>query len=315
MAYGPPPWRKLKSGLLAIALVVIGAISIIAFARVGSLRGKTYVAYILATDASGIFKGTDVWLLGQKVGVVQDVGFRSLSTDTAVQTVLKMEIMSPYQPYIRRDSRVEFKPGGTYIGAQVVALSVGSASTPALRPGDTLTRVSVIDPDLRSNELAAAGRDLPQIVSSLRAIGTDLSRTSTQVDKMGERSAGLEALAKRMSTIESRERNGTLARLLGHHALLDSAQEVLVTVDSLLRYLDDGHGTVSRIRTDPALRRGSANARAALDSLKLRITREEGTAGRVLDDDALRRDIEELRAQLARTAADIGKKPARYSPF
>ena len=46
---------------------------------------------------------------------------------------------------MRTDSRVEFKPGGTYIGAQVVALSVGFASAPVLRPGDTLTRVSVID--------------------------------------------------------------------------------------------------------------------------------------------------------------------------
>lgn len=315
MAYGPPSWRKLTGGLTAIALIVVGAVSIIAFARVGSLRGKTYVAYILATDASGIFKGTDVWLLGQKVGIVKNVGFRALSTDTAVQTVLEMEIMSPYQSYIRTDSRVEFKPGGTYIGAQVVALSVGSANAPALRPGDTLTRVSVIDPDLRSNELAAAGRDLPQIVASLRAIGSDLSRTSTQVGRMGERSAGLELLAKRMSTLESRERKGTLARLLEHHALLDSAREVLATADTLLHFLDDGHGTLSRMRTDTALRRSRASARAALDSLRLRISREQGTAGRMLNDDALRRDIEELRRQLARTAADVAKKPSRYSPF
>lgn len=315
MAYGPPPWRKLVGGLSAIALIVIGAISIIAFARVGSLRGKTYVAYILATDASGIFKGTDVWLLGQKVGIVRNVGFRALGTDTAVQTVLEMQIMSPYQSYIRTDSRVEFKPGGTYIGAQVVALSVGSASAPVLRPGDTLTRVSVIDQDLRSNELAAAGRDLPQIVSSLRAIGGDLSRTATHLNKMGEQSAGLELLAKRVATMQTRERTGTLARLLEHHALLDSAKEVLATADTLIDYLTDGDGTVGRLRSDSALRRARMDARVALDSLRLRIMREEGTAGRILNDDALRRDLEELRRQLARTAADVGKRPARYSPF
>jgi ABC-type transporter Mla subunit MlaD len=314
MAFGPPPWRKLVGGLSAIALIVIGAISIIAFARVGSLRGKTYVAYILASDASGIFKGTDVWLQGQKVGIVKDVGFRALPGDTSVQTVLEMEIMSPYQPFIRQDSRVEFKPGGTYIGAQVVALSVGSAGATALMPGDTLTRVSVIDPDLRSNELAAAGRDLPQIVGSLRAIGSDLSRTSARLSRMGERASGLQLLIKRVATIEKRQRNGTLSRLLEHHALVDSAREVLATADTLLRFLN-GPGTLNRIRTDSTLRRTRAGARAALDSLRLRISLENGTVGRLLDDDALRRDLEEFRRQLARMAADVGKNPERYSPF
>ncbi|HEY7861212.1 MAG TPA: MlaD family protein [Gemmatimonadaceae bacterium] len=314
MAFGPPPWRKLVGGLSAIALIVIGAISIIAFARVGSLRGKTYVAYILASDASGIFKGTDVWLEGQKVGIVKDVGFRALPGDSSVQTVLEMEIMSPYQPFIRQDSRVEFKPGGTYIGAQVVALSVGSKGATALMPGDTLTRVSVIDPDLRSNELAAAGRDLPQIVGSLRAIGSDLSRTSTRLSGMGERASGLQLLVKRVATIERRQRNGTLARLLEHHALVDSAREVLATADTLLSFLN-GPGTLSRIRTDSTLRRTRVDARAALDSLRLRISLQNGTVGRLLNDDALRRDLEEFRRQLARMAADVGKNPERYSPF
>lgn len=314
MAYGPPPWRKLGGGLSAIAAIVICAISVIAFARVGSLRGKTYVSYILAMDASGIFKGTEVWLQGQKVGIVKNVGFRSLPTDTAVQTVLEMEIMSPYQSYIRKDSHVEFKPGGTYIGAQVVALSIGSAGAPELMPGDTLTRVSVIDPDLRSSELTATGRDLPQIVGSLRAIGSDLSRTATRFSTMRENSLGLRQLVRRMATIEQRERNGTLSRLLEHRALLDSAQEVLATADTLLQYLK-GEGTISHLLTDSTLHRARANAIASLDSLRLRISREDGTAGRLLNDDALRRDVEELRRQIARTAADVRKNPRRYSPF
>src|SRR5947209_17246917 len=134
-----------------------GAFAIIAFARVGSLRGDTYRAYIVADQASGILKGTEVWLQGQKVGVVKNVAFRALQTDTAVQTVLEMEVLSQYKQYIRRDSRVEFKPGGTYLGAQVVALRIGSHAAPVLEAGDTLTRVSVIDPEERSNELTEAG--------------------------------------------------------------------------------------------------------------------------------------------------------------
>ena len=151
MAYGPPPWRKLTGGIIALVLIVGGALAIIAFARVGSLRGDTYTAYIVADQASGIFKGTEVWLQGQKVGLVKGVGFRALESDSAVQTVLQMEVLSQYKPLIRTDSRVEFKPGGTYLGAQVVALRIGSRTAPVLEAGDTLTRVSVIDPEARSN--------------------------------------------------------------------------------------------------------------------------------------------------------------------
>src|SRR5664279_6651176 len=88
MAYGPPAWSKLGGGIVALVLLIGGAFSIIAFARIGSLKGDTYVAYILADQANGILKGTDVWLQGQKVGVVKSVGFRSLPSDTSVRTCL-----------------------------------------------------------------------------------------------------------------------------------------------------------------------------------------------------------------------------------
>ena len=75
MAYGPPPWRKLTGGIIALIVIIGGAFAIIAFARVGSLKGDTYIAFIAAEQANGIFKGTQVWLQGQKVGVVKDVDF------------------------------------------------------------------------------------------------------------------------------------------------------------------------------------------------------------------------------------------------
>ena len=313
MAYGPPPWRKLIGGIVALVVVIGGAFSIIAFARVGSLKGDTYIAYILADQATGIFKGTDVWLQGQKVGVVKDVGFRSLPSDTAVQTVLKMEVMSPYRPFIRKDSPVEFKPGGTYVGAQVVALRIGSSTAPALEPGDTLTRVSVIDPDLRSNELTEAGQDFPQIVSSLRAIGNDLSKTQSQFTALGEHSSGLSLVIKHLSQFETR-RKGTLSLIIRDRSLAARAQAALTLGDSLLEIAQEP-GTLTRFKADSALRLALASTRAELDSVRVRIAREDGAAGRFLADNALKRDLEVLSNQIARTLADFGKRPERYSPF
>src|SRR6476619_386067 len=101
MAYGAPSWSKLTGGIIALVAMIAGAFALVAFARVGSLRGETYRAYIVPEQASGILKGTEVWLQGQKVGVVKDVGFRAPPTDTAVQTVIQVEVLSQYKQFIR----------------------------------------------------------------------------------------------------------------------------------------------------------------------------------------------------------------------
>ena len=312
MAYGPPPWRKLIGGIVILVVIIVGAFSIIAFARVGSLKGSTYIAYIQAEQANGIFKGTDVWLQGQKVGVVKSVGFRQLP-DTTVQTVLQVEVMSPYKQFIKKDSRVEFKPGGSYVGAQVVAVRIGSAGAPVLEAGDTLTRVSVIDPDLRQNELSAAGKDFPEIVASLRAIGSDLTKTQSQFSTLGEHSSGLQLVMKHVVEFQTRRR-GSFSLLMRDRALGQRVQIVIERADSLLDFAREP-GTMSRFMTDSALSVQLARTRAELDSVRVRIAREDGAAGRFLSDDALQKDLEELSNQIAKTLADFGKRPQRYSPF
>jgi hypothetical protein len=310
MPYGPPSWRNLAGGIVALIIIIGGALSIIAFARVGSLKGDTYTAYILADQAGGILKGTDVWLQGQKVGVVKAVGFRSGS---AVQTVLQMEVLSPYKQFIRKDSRVEFKPGGTFVGAQVVALRVGSSTAPVLEDGDTLTRVSIIDPDLRSNELTEAGQDFPQIVTSLRSIGSDLSKTQSQFSSLGEHRSGLQLVMKHMTQFTARKK-GTLPLLARDHTLNERARLAIKRADSLLDFAHEP-GTLSRIKADSGFSKALASARLELDSVRIRIAREDGAAGRFLSDAQLQRDLEALSNEIARTLADFGKRPDRYSPF
>lgn len=310
MAYGPPSWRNLAGGIVALVAIIAGALSIIAFARVGSLRGDTYTAYIQADQAGGILKGTEVWLQGQKVGVVKGVGFR---TDSAVRTVLEIEVLSAYKQLIRKDSRVEFKPGGTFVGAQVVALRVGSSTAPVLGAGDTLTRVSVIDPDLRSNEMTAAGQDLPEIVTSLRSIGSDLSKTQSQLTSLGEHRSGLQLVMKHMGQFSARK-SGTLPLLARNGSLSTRAKLAVQRAESLL---DVAHepGTLRRIKIDSGFRKALASARTELDSVRIRISREDGAAGRFLADSQLKVDLEALSSEISRTLADFGKRPERYSPF
>jgi hypothetical protein len=310
VAYGPPSWRNLAGGIVALVVIIGGALSIIAFARVGSLRGDKYTVFILADRAGGILKGTDVWLQGQKVGVVKGVGFRS---EAAVSTVLEVEVLSYYKQFIRKDSPVEFKPGGTFVGAQVVALRMGSATAPVLEAGDTLTRVSVFDPDFRSNELTAAGQDFPEIVTSLRSIGSDLSKTQSQFNSLAEHRSGLQVAIRHMSQFSLRKK-GTLPLFARDRTLSERAKLAIERADSLLAFARKP-GTFSHVKADTGFRKALAGARTELDSVRIRIAREDGAAGRFLADAQLRRDLEALSNEIARTLADFAKRPERYSPF
>ncbi len=199
--------------------------------------------------------------------------------------MLEVDVMSSYKQFIRRDSPVEFKPGGTFVGAQVVALRVGSAAAPVLEAGDTLTRVSVIDPDFRSNELTAAGQDFPEIVTSLRSIGSDLSKTQSQFNSLAEHRSGLQVAIRHMSQFSLRK-NGTLPLLARDHRLGERAKIAIERADSLLDFVHEP-GTLGRIKADTGFRKALAGARSELDSVRIRITREDGAAGRFLADDAI----------------------------
>jgi len=232
-----------------------------------------------------------------------------------VQTVLKMEVLSQYKQFIRKDSRVEFKPGGSYLGAQVVAIRIGSHTAPVLDAGDTLTRVSIIDPEERSDELTEAGEDIPQIVTSLRAIGTDLTKTQTQFGSLGEHSS-LRLIMTHVAEFQKRNagRKGMLSLFATDNALAKSAGVAITRADSLLKVTQE-LGTMKRFKADTGLRAALAATRANLDSVRVRIAREDGAAGRFVSDDALERDLQALSDQISRTLASFAKHPERYSPF
>jgi len=123
-------WTELRVGLIAAAALAALVLFIMLFARVGALHGKKATLFVVTADATGVLKGTEVWLSGQKIGLVSDVRFRPSSTDTAERLVIESEILAERLPPIRRDSRATIGPGSSMIGVPVVFITAGSASSP-----------------------------------------------------------------------------------------------------------------------------------------------------------------------------------------
>src|SRR6476620_2866593 len=171
-------WADVRGGLLALLVLVALSVATLKYARVGALHGDRIRLYVSAGEARGILKGSEVWLLGQKVGLVTDVRFLPPSvSDTVNSLLVAMEVQERYTDAIRRDAVAQFRPGGSLIGAVVVYLNSGSSSTPAIRDGDTIRTSPQADIEGATARFGAAGKELPAILGNVRALRAGLQAT------------------------------------------------------------------------------------------------------------------------------------------
>ena len=306
-------WRNLKTGIVAFAAIVGLAMSILLFAKVGALHGDTTDIYVVTDDAPGVLEGTEVWLSGQKVGLVRDIHFRPPSTDTTERLAIHLEILSDRMNFIRKDSWADIRPGGNLIGSPVVWISSGTSKVSALSPGDTLLEIStgkmqpvgdrVARLGARMTALADSGGKVLRLLQSQagtagRLVGTGWPKVTRQTDEI--------ARLSRKAT----SGNVTLALML-HGELGAHISSIRASKDSIAYMLSSGDGNVGRFRRDSTLMKDIAHLQSELDTLRA-LTSSGSGIGRMKTDSTLTKEIARIRVELAALMADIKKHPLRY---
>jgi ABC-type transporter Mla subunit MlaD len=128
-------WKDLQLGMFAALGILAAAFVILVFGRVGMLHGRKFALHVTTDAARGVIRGTDVWLDGQKVGVVTGVTFRPPSAPRSDRLVISLSILERERSRIRKDSRIQVRSGGSIIGDRVVNVNSG-----ALRRGRSRRR-------------------------------------------------------------------------------------------------------------------------------------------------------------------------------
>lgn len=310
-------WKDLKVGILSGAGLAALILSIFLFARVGAIRGEKNKLHVLTGDATGVLKGTEVWLSGQKIGLVTDVSYLANSVPVADRLVVNMEIRAHDFPLIRRNSKAEIRPGGNLIGSPVIMISSGTASSPPVQDGDTLNAVEsvMIEGMLTSvhkvaAEVSALGSDLTKgIVQAKSSHGTtgaflqngmpSLSATSTQFSRLSAK------MTNGKGTVGLAMRNGLFAKASGVMSSLDSLRTMLAT----------GNGNVGRFRRDSTLVPAVKGLLAQVDSLRALASNPVGNIGRARSDSTLATELARARRELDALIKDIKKHPLRYIAF
>ena len=310
-------WTELSVGLISAAALAALVLFIMLFARVGALHGKKATLFVVTADASGVLKGTEVWLAGQKIGLVSDVRFRSPSTDTSERLVIVSEVLADRLPPIRRDSRASVGPGSSMIGVPVVFITAGTASSPGLKDGDTIhAAVATKVADL-GETMSSAGAAASSLAVEVKGLSSKMSDRRGSVGAL--MSQGIPAMTdagKRMSALMNKATNGKGTISLAMRGNLGArASHVMAGADSIMALASSNRGNVGRFRKDSTLVPKIKGIMAQLDSLRAMASNPTGTMGRAQGDSTLTKLIDQSRASLDSLMKDVKSHPLRYIAF
>jgi phospholipid/cholesterol/gamma-HCH transport system substrate-binding protein len=309
-------WSELTGGIIAAAVIAAITLAVLLFARVGGVHGKKVTLYVVTAEAPGILAGTEVWLAGQKEGVVKDVTFRPPTAPQSERVLITTEFLRDALPNVRRDSYAQIKPGGALIGTLVVAISPGTATAPPLGDGDTVyarhrAAVASLSEDIGAigPQFAALGAATKELADKInRPIGTIGNYRASGLADLPDVSAGMSSLSARASG------NGTIGRAI-RGDLQSRASHAMAAADSIRTLMASNRGSLGRFRRDTTLVSNATFVLAEVDSLRALLADPVGSIDAAHSDSALTLQLARTHTLLAALIKDAKSHPLRYIRF
>jgi hypothetical protein len=313
-------WKDLKIGMLAFVALIAMAVGVLTFGRVGTLHGKTFRVYVTSDAARGVIRGTEVWLDGQKVGLVKNVSFQPPTTSPKDRIVIALNVLESSHQHVRKDSQIQIRAGGSVIGDQVVYINSGTARMQQVADGDTIHSTDQVDYEGTSAEAAQATKEFPGIIENVKLLSAQLKSVNGTLGALGVDGGGPEmqrvrARASRLMTRLS-EGDGTVPMMVSHRDLLMArARRAMAQTDSIRALLASNDHSLGRFRRDTTIKAEVTRLRAELADLQREAVNPNGTIGRLRSDSAIVMAIHHDLAALDSLIADMKKHPLRYNPF
>ncbi len=307
-------WGELKVGIISGAVITALAAGILIFARVGALHGDRSQLVILTDHAPGVLPGTEVWLAGEKIGLVKSITLRPVSNDTSKRVGIQADILDKFMPQVRKNAHADIRPGGNLIGSPVVYISSEGAGYPPARNGDTITTKSV-------GVIKDVGENVSQLVDRLTVLadsgGKAIALLNSEAGAVGAFTRnGLPKLASVGGTLRGILRqvntgNGT-AGLISRGDLGVKFHSIIASKDSIVQVMTTGNGNLGRFHRDSTLGPTIARLKSQVDSLRGMMNNQTGGIGKLKSDSTMTKEMAKVRAQLDSLMKDVKKHPRKY---
>jgi phospholipid/cholesterol/gamma-HCH transport system substrate-binding protein len=304
-------WTNLLPGLVAIAVIVALAVGALVFGGVARTRGDTIRLYVLTSQAQGVMRGTEVWLVGQKIGTVDRIEFRPATVDTAQRVVLVLTVNADDIGLIRHDSDAQIRTGGTVIGPAVVYLAAGTAGSPAAKPGDTLAARPASDLVVARAKLSSVAADLGPIMADVKTVLGQIRGRRGSTALVNYSDGEVERIGAQVSRLSTRM---SFADIKSGDAMTH-ARNALARVDSIRELLASPTTSFGRFRRDSTLRGSIANVRVELSHVREKLASTDGTLGRLSGDSAITRALANAQQEMTLLLEDVKRRPTKYIHF
>jgi hypothetical protein len=314
----PLHWRSLGGGILACLGMLGVAVATFMFAKVGTLRGDKFDLYVATPEARDIIKGTEIWVGGQRVGVVTAVTFQSSDAPLMERVLIHARVLDRDREQIRRDARATLRSGASAIGARVIAIGAGSVGAPAVADGDTIRTAErpELTATLDSVKLLAA--DLPVILENVSAVGRNARIVGRRMGALGADGGPMDRIHTTMTAISKRREAAAgslpLFAAAGPDLRARSAR-LLSARDSVRQMIATGRASLGRFRADTSLFAAVDRLRADAAEIRRLAAQPVGTIGRLRADSALIFALDSVHIELRGLLADMKAHPLRYIVF
>jgi hypothetical protein len=313
-------WKELILGVLALGTIVAGGLAILVFGRVGRLHGKTVTLFATTDAARGVISGTEVWLDGQKVGLVKGVAFQPPAVRRSQRLVIAMDVLDNARSQLRLDTKVDIRAGTSIIGDQVIYLNSGTAKMREVMPGDTIHGGKQADIEEVSSEMTLASREFPGILENVKLLAAQLQAAQGTLGALGLEKGGPEIEIARLKVTRLKTRafssRGTLGLLMhGTGDLQTRAAAAMAQVDSIRALLASNDHALGRFRRDSTIMLEITRVRAELADVQQLAESSKGTVGRARTDSVIVRNIHRDIAAMDSLFAAVKAHPFHYIIF
>lgn len=283
-------WTELRVGILVVASFAILAITIILISGGAGLFTAKYPLRTYLPSASGLKKGSLVWLAGIEVGNVSSVSI-SPSADPARAVEVTMKIYKSYHNSIREDSLASLGSIGL-LGDKYIDISRGSKESRVIPPGGEVQGSAEADIKKiiqNSNDLVANLGDFVDKINRITmridqgqgTIGKFINDPS-MFNKLNSTVGEAQDLLKQVKSGE-----GSIGRLISDRETYDRLNQTLARVDNVVSKIESGQGTLGKFVQDPTVFNRADALLTKLNTVAERIEKGEGFLGKLSKDEAL----------------------------
>jgi phospholipid/cholesterol/gamma-HCH transport system substrate-binding protein len=283
-------WAELRVGILVIFSFTILAVAIVLISGGAGFFTEKYELKTYLASASGLRKGSLVWVAGIEAGNVSTVNITTSSDPNRAVEVL-MQVEERYSQTIRDDSVATLGSIGL-LGDKYIDISRGSPAAKPTPPGGEVKGSAEADIKKimqNSNDLVA---NLGDLVNKINDITRKIDQGQGTIGKFindpsmfNKLNRTVEEAHDLLATVKSGD--GSIGRLISDREFYDGLKGTLARVDNVTAKIEKGEGTLGKFVHDPAVFNRAENLLAKFNVVADRMEKGEGFLGKLSKDDAL----------------------------